>query len=363
MPHQAGPVPAVMAERSTPFIVVDRAVLAHNIERVHAHLAGHGLAVRPHVKTHKCPQIAQLQLSTGASGITVATVGEAEVFAAAGCTDIFIAYPLWLDPDRSRRLRRLADQCRLAIGVDSAIGVAHLRGKLDPRIEVLVEVDSGHHRTGCAPEEAGVVAHAVAELGLRFRGLFTFPGHSYAPGAAAETAREEEDALARASTAVTAAGLTATVISGGSTPSAQLMRGGVLTEARPGVYVFNDAQQWELERCAPEQIALTAYGRVVSSRPGAVVLDTGSKVLASDRPGYVTGYGRLLDHPQARIIQLSEHHAVVQIPAGQEPALGSVVRVVPNHVCTAVNLVDTLTVLNGGSETHQWPVAARGANT
>ena len=133
-------------ERSTPFLVVDRAVLVANIARVHDHLEGVGLSVRPHVKTHKIPQIAQLQLGAGAVGITVATVGEAEVFADAGCTDIFIAFPVWVDADRARRLTRLAGRCRLAIGVESVAGATHLRCKLDPRIEVLVEVDSGHHR-------------------------------------------------------------------------------------------------------------------------------------------------------------------------------------------------------------------------
>ena len=350
-------------ERSTPFLVVDRAVLVANIARVHDHLEGVGLSVRPHVKTHKIPQIAQLQLGAGAVGITVATVGEAEVFADAGCTDIFIAFPVWVDADRARRLTRLAGRCRLAIGVESVAGATHLRCKLDPRIEVMVEVDSGHHRTGCDPREAGEVAAAVVAAGLTFRGVFTFPGHSYAPGAAVGTAKQEAEALAAAVQATQEVALMPSVVSGGATPSVGEMSRGLVTEARPGVYVFNDAQQWELDRCAREHIALTAYGRVISSRPGRIVLDAGSKVLGGDRAAYATGYGRLLDHPRARIVQLSEHHAVVDVPSGQELQLGAVLRVVPNHVCIAVNLVDTLTVVEEDAEVQIWPVAARGANS
>jgi D-serine deaminase-like pyridoxal phosphate-dependent protein len=143
-----------------------------------------------------------------------------------------------------------------------------------------------------------------------------------------------------------------------------------LTEARPGVYVFGDAQQWELGSCPPERIALTARATVVSHAGGRVVLDAGSKILSADRAPYATGYGRLLDHPQARIVQLSEHHAVVDLagdPDGaappEPPALGSVVRVVPNHVCTAVNLVDELLVAHSDRIVDRWPVAARGRNS
>ncbi len=356
-----GPTPTLA--RSTPYLVVDRTIMEDNIARVHGRLDAVGLSVRPHVKTHKSPDIAALQLGAGAVGITVATVGEAEVFAGSGCTDIFIAYPVWVDADRASRLALLTETARVAIGVESVEGAEHLAGKLDPRIEVMVEVDSGHHRTGCEPQHAGDVAAAVVAAGAGFRGLFSFPGHSYAPGAAADVAVAEARALRVAAHACRAVGLVPSVISGGSTPSVAEMSAEILTEARPGVYVFNDAQQWELNRCTREDIALTAYGRVVSRRPGRVVVDTGSKVLGGDRAAYASGYGRLLDHPTARIVQLSEHHAVVEVPHGQDLDLGAVLRVVPNHVCIAVNLVDTLTAVAGNEVAQIWPVAARGANS
>jgi len=133
---------------------------------------------------------------------------------------------------------------------------------------------------------------------------------------------------------------------------------------RPGVYVFNDAQQWELGTCGPEAVALTVAATVVSRRPGRVVLDAGSKALGADRPAWTTGFGRLLDAPAARVVALSEHHATVTWPDGERlPDLGEVLRVVPNHVCAAVNLADELVVAAGGEQVDTWRVAARGANS
>jgi len=153
-------------------------------------------------------------------------------------------------------------------------------------------------------------------------------------------------------------------VSGGSTPSARAADGGALTELRPGVYLFGDAQQWELGTIVPATIALSARATVVSRREGVAVVDAGSKILGADRAVYASGYGRLLDHPDAHITALSEHHATVTFPAGDVvPPLGSVLRVVPNHVCNAVNLVNELVVERDGVEVAVWAVAARGRNT
>jgi D-serine deaminase-like pyridoxal phosphate-dependent protein len=161
-----------------------------------------------------------------------------------------------------------------------------------------------------------------------------------------------------------AAGVDVQVLSGGSTPTAALTKAGSVTEIRPGIYVFGDAQQIELGTCAIEQIALTAASTVVSRAAGRVVLDAGSKVLGADRPAWTTGYGRLADHPDARVSALSEHHATVTWPSTSVlPELGTVLRVVPNHVCSAVNLADELVVVAGGAVVDRWRVAARGANS
>lgn len=347
----------------TPFLAVDTAVLAANIDSMAAHARSLGVALRPHAKTHKSAEVARLQQGAGATGLTVATLTEAEAFAAHGAADLFIAYPLWLDDARGARLRRLAGDVALRVGADSVEGVRRLAGQLaGTSAEVLVEVDSGHHRSGVAPGTAGAVASAAVDAGLPVAGVFTFPGHSYAAGGRRAAAADEQAALAEAAASLSSVGVPARVVSGGSTPSAEYVSGGVLTELRPGVYVFGDAQQWELGTIGPDRIALTAYATVVSHAGGRAVLDAGSKVLGADRAGYATGFGRLLDHPEAGIVILSEHHAVVDLAGAALPPLGSVVRVVPNHVCAAVNLADALVAVTPSGMT-PWPLIARGANS
>lgn len=350
----------------TPSLVVDADLLQRNVTEMASYAATHGLDLRPHAKTHKTLPIADLQRAAGAVGLTVATVAEAEVFAAAGHTDLFVAYPLWLDAARTRRVRELLGRAELTLGVDSADGARRLAAQLGSdaaRVRVRVEVDSGHHRSGVAPAAAGDVADAAAHVGLVVAGVFTFPGHSYSPGVQDDVAGQESDALGRAAAAVRRRGVDEPVVSGGSTPSAGSTKGGVLTELRPGVYVFGDAQQWALGTTTPDRIALTCWATVVSHAAGRAVLDSGSKVIGADRSAWTSGHGRLLDHPDARIVQLPEHHAVVDGFTGPLPPLGSHLRVVPNHVCNAVNLVDQLTVVQDGHVVDTWPVAARGANT
>nr|WP_198946354.1 alanine racemase [Pseudofrankia asymbiotica] len=348
---------------STPALVVDLDVVDDNISRLAAAAAAGGFAVRPHAKTHKSPRLADLQRRAGAVGLTVATIGEAETFAAAGFDDLFIAYPVWADAARAERLRRLADRALVAVGVDS-VPAARRLGAVSAPVEVMIEVDSGHHRSGVAPGAAAEVALAAADAGLRVRGVFTFPGHAYHPDARSQAARDEETALAVAARTVAAAGLTITVLSGGSTPSLAYSRPGTVTELRPGVYVLNDAQQLALGSCTADQIALAAATTVVSApAPDRFVLDAGSKILGADRPAWAPGFGHLPEFPDATVTSLSEHHAVVTVaPGGRVPPIGSTTLLVPNHVCAAVNLVDHLVVTRGGVVAGHWPVTARGAN-
>lgn len=357
----------------TPHLAVDLERMQANIARVADAATARGIALRPHAKTHKTIEIGRMQLAAGAHGLTVATVGEAEVFAAAGLDDLFIAYPLWVDADKAARLSALVSRgAAISVGIDSVEGVARLvHAGLAGRISVRVEVDAGHHRSGCAPVAAGDVASTAVRAGVEVEGVFAFPGHSYAPEARERAAREEAEALTVAAASLRAAGVEPMVISGGSTPSfaASLALDSPVTELRPGVSVFGDAQQWELGSALPEEIALTCHATVVSHAGGRLVLDAGSKMLGPDRAVWATGHGRLLDHPEARIVQLSEHHAVVELPAvaaSDLPALGSVVRVVPNHVCIAVNMVDELVVYGQGGDpapAARWYVAARGRNS
>ena len=342
----------------SPRLVVDLERLQANIQRCAAFARERGFALRPHVKTHKTVEIARLQRDAGASGISVATLGEAEVFVAAGFDDVFVAYPLWTDDDGRRRLAVLSGRAGLRVGFDSLEAARRLVGT---GVVGVVEVDSGHHRSGVSPASAGRLAADAAASGLPVVGVFTFPGHSYSPGGRERAASGEAESLAEAAASLAAAGVEPAVVSGGSTPSLSVTGEG-LTEVRPGVYVFNDAQQWELGSCTPDQIALTCTARTVSLAGGRVVLDSGSKVLGADRPAWASGFGRMLDHPDARIVLLSEHHAVVDAAREALPRLGSRMRVVPNHACNAVNLVDSLDVRAGDEVVAVWPVAARGRN-
>jgi D-serine deaminase-like pyridoxal phosphate-dependent protein len=360
-------------EITTPEVMIDVDVLDRNIARMASATSSRGVTLRPHAKTHKVLEIAAKQLAAGAVGLTVATIGEAEVFAADGITDIFIAYPLWVGVRHAERLRRLAETTRVTVGVDSAESAMFMGRNLGADtagIAVRVELDSGHHRSGVHPDSAVAVASAAANAGLNVTGVFTFPGHSYAPGMPRVAAREEDLVLSRAAANLTSAGFAVAEISGGSTPTALLGGETAVTELRPGVYVFGDAQQLELERCGPEDIALTVASTVVShhhtslGEPGRFIIDAGSKVLGSDRASWATGYGRLLDYPAARIIALSEHHATVQWPQGEAvPERGHRLRVIPNHVCLTMNLVDEVSLVRNGLPSGQWKVAARGRNS
>ena len=340
---------------ATPATLVFADRLENNLAGMAAYAAGCGVALRPHAKTHKCRQIARRQMALGARGLSVATVGEAEMLIGRGgagragpaVEDVFVAYPLWPAGDLITRLGELAGRVQITVGTDSALAAGRL-APLAGRVRVMVEVDCGLGRSGVRPADAARVARAAQSAGLEVNGVFAFPGHSYQPGGAAAAAADEAAALDEAAATLTAAGFANMERSGGSTPSARLARPGALTELRPGVYALNDAQQVELGVASMDEVALMVAATVVSRpAPGRIVLDAGSKVLGPDRPAWASGYGRLADWPAARITGLWEHHAVVAID-GDAPPLGEVIAVVPNHVCTAVNLVPELLVADSG---------------
>lgn len=359
-------MPVTMPE--TPFIAIELGILQNNIARAADAARTAGIALRPHVKTHKMIEIARMQEAAGILGITVATLGEAEVFVAAGFPDVLIAYPLWLTESSAQRLSVLLDQATIRVGIDSvesAERYVRLMGGKAVLLEFLIEVDCGHHRSGVAPGDVVTLARGLRELGLEVSGCFTFPGHSYAPEGRAAAAQDEATALATAQHQLVAAGFTdAHIRSGGSTPSLAEADVFVVTEQRPGVYVFNDAQQLELGSCDWNEIALTVHATVVSLRGSRVIVDAGSKALGADRAPYASGYGRVLNIPDARIVALSEHHATIDFPEGTVlPVLGEILALVPNHVCNTVNLADEAFLFDRGELVDSWNIAARGKNS
>lgn len=348
----------------TPALVVDHDSLIANLDAMAATMESRGVALRPHAKTHKSPDLGKLQLSRGASGLSVATLGEAEVFAGAGITDLFIAYPLYVGRSKADRFRELAKAVDLAVGVDSEDAARALAATGSaPHIRVMVEIDSGQHRTGVDPEAAGPLAAACERLGLVVDGVFTHGGHGYRnPEAPAYAARDEKDALARAVDSLSRSGIEARTVSAGSTPTALGSAGAPVNEERPGTYVFNDRQQLELGSANPSQISLRVAATVVSTAvSGQVVLDAGSKSLSSDRPLWLEGHGVVPELNGAMVVSLSECHGVLRLPNYVDPpAVGTVVSVIPNHVCSVVNLFEQLDVVSNGEVVDRWAVAARG---
>lgn len=347
----------------TPALVVDHDTLLANICSMASRIGAKNVGLRPHAKTHKSPDIAQLQVAHGAVGLTVASIGEAEVFASRGFEDIFIAYPLYLSAPKARRLRALAERVQLSVGVDS-IGAAHMLATSGQgeTVTVLIEVDSGQHRSGLRPEDVADLAAACADLGLDIGGVFTHGGHSYRDASAPiGAAADETTALGLAVEGLAARGITARTVSAGSTPTAVASASGAVTEERPGTYVFNDRQQLALGSATRSNLAVAIAATVVStSVPGQAVVDAGSKSLASDRPDWLVGHGVVPELGDAPVVALSECHGLVQLGDQAPPPIGSVVRVVPNHICTAVNLFDFYEVASEGEIVDRWPVEARG---
>jgi D-serine deaminase-like pyridoxal phosphate-dependent protein len=350
---------------ATPFPLLDRRRLDANIDRMAKVMADRGVALRPHAKTHKCPEVARRQLAAGAVGLTVATLHEAEVFADAGADDLFIAYPVWAGGSTGARLRALHERVSLRVGVDSVEGAACLgdamRAAARP-LEVAVEIDSGLHRTGVPPSRAATVADCARDNGLDVVGVFTHGGHAYLSADDVATAADDEvRALAQAAEALERAGHDVRVVSAGSTPTASRSSRAPVTEERPGTYVFGDRQQVVLGSCQPDEVALVVAATVVSAPSSdTVVLDAGAKALSSDRRPWMDGFGVLPDYPGALVTRLADEHGMVQLrPGSTGPRIGDVVAVIPNHVCPVVNLSPELIVVEDDTVVARWPVGAR----
>ncbi|HSK23091.1 MAG TPA: alanine racemase [Egicoccus sp.] len=360
--------PALPEGLDTPVVVVDLDRVDANIARMQAHLDERGVALRPHAKTHKSPFFATRQLGAGAVGITVATLGEAEVMADANIEDVFVAYPLWAVGDKARRLQDLAGRLRLAVGADAVEGVQQLGRAVagsSARPDVLIEVDSGEGRTGTDADRIVEVARAVTDTGLTLRGVFTHGGHAYrGPDRVAGAAADEGSTLGAALRALRDADFEVAVVSAGSTPTAVASAADPVTEERPGTYVFGDRQQANLGGSDPSTLALAVAATVVStSVPGRCVLDAGAKMLAKDKPDWLAGHGVVPQLPGAVIRSVYDHHAVLDLADDTPPPrVGDVVAVVPNHACPVVNLTDELLLTRAGEVVALLPVLARGRN-
>ncbi len=360
---------SVVTTLDTPAVVADLDRVDARIARMAGLMADRGVALRPHAKTHKSVGFARRQIEAGAVGLTVATIGEAEVFADAGFDDLFIAYPVIAQGPKAARLRALAERCTLSVGADSLVGLESLARAMagaGRSLSVVIEIDTGGSRTGIRPELAGRLARQAEAIGLRSVGAFTHGGHGYAGADARERAGDDEVAgLEAAAAAFRAEDLVPMVLSAGSTPTAGFSARGVVTEERPGMYVFGDRQEAALAGKPFEDAALMIAATVVSLGSGdGFVIDAGAKVLGKDVAPYLQGHGSVLGYPGAVIDRVNDHHGVATLPTGAaRPEVGTVVWVLPNHVCPVVNLVDRYVIASGGQVVDRWPVDARGRNS
>jgi D-serine deaminase-like pyridoxal phosphate-dependent protein len=343
----------------TPVLTVDLDAVERNVARMQAYCEKHGLALRPHIKTHKSPAIARMQLQHGAHGVTCQKLGEAEVMAAAGIGSILVTFPL-VGVRKAERAVELAQIVQLTLVGDSSIVAENLSAafaRAGQVVDFLVECDTGLGRTGVqTPEEAATLARLVDSLpGLRFGGLMTYP-----------TVPESGPWLQAACEAIESGGLHVGCVSGGGGLPTFYSSHEVetITEIRPGTYAYGDRSYFAEGAMMLADCALRVRATVVS-RPteNRAIIDAGSKTLSNDPVDAAdeSGYGLIVEYPQALIYTLSEEHGHVDVKCcADKPAIGEVITILPNHACGTVNLHDEVVIHKNGQHVARWPVTARG---
>ncbi|HMF93833.1 MAG TPA: alanine racemase [Vicinamibacterales bacterium] len=368
-----------LSDLPTPQVLIDHHRARRNIDRVQQLAAVAGMRLRPHAKTHKSPLVARWQIERGAVGLCCAKLGEAEVFVAAGITDIRLPYPV--NPVNAARLIALMDKASISIIVDHlavARGWSDAMRRAGRVLDVLIKVDVGFHRCGIDPDAGGLgFIQSIASLpGLRLRGLLSHAGHAYhasSEAALCAVAQQEAETLTRLRDEAARSGIPLEEVSVGTTPALRFsvqQRG--ITEQRPGNYVYFDRTQVSLGAATLDDCALTVLATVVSKHAGRIILDCGSKTLTNDLARGITpadGYGVVLDGDGASprridetlaVERLSEEHATVRVIGDTRLEPGDRVHVVPNHSCTVSNLVDAVRLVDGDRVIDTLPVAARG---
>ena len=342
----------------TPVPVVDLDRVERNIQKLQTYLDKHGIASRPHIKTHKLPTLAYKQLEAGAVGITCQKISEAAVMAAASIKDIMITYNI-IGTAKVEPLAQLAKQTDLSIAIDNEVAletIAEAATLAERSIKILVEFESGNNRVGVqTPQDALALAQKIAaQEWLEFAGLMTYPCGEQAGTFIAEAKQVFEGT-----------GLEINTVSVGGTPGMwHVHKVEGVTELRAGTYIYNDLNIVGSGAASLDDCALHVHATVVS-RPtdDRAVIDAGSKTLSSDlvKPDYGKGYGLVLKYPEATIYKLNEEHGIIDLSACQnKPEVGEVIRIVPNHICVVTNLHDEVVIHRNGIIESVLPVWARG---
>ena len=365
--------PMHISELDTPSLLLDLDQMEKNIEEIVSFAKQVGVNYRPHIKTHKSIEIAKRQIAMGAVGVTVATVGEAEVMAEAGINDILIAFPI-SGKQKLERVKELLKKSQITIAVDSieqALDLNQFFQDESLRPNVWIKVNCGLNRAGVEPDEEVVeLATFMKEntSALTLTGIFTHAGHAYgasSKGEIAEIAKDEADAVVKSVTLCEKAGINIKHRSIGSTPTFKL--GGAvegITEIRPGNAVFYDMVQVGLGVAKKEQCALTVLAGVFSKKKDRIIIDAGSKTLALDKGAHgiasVVGHGYIKEYPELIIERLSEEHGVIPIKEEIDMKLNEKLTIIPNHACVVANLFDRYVVHRAGKVIAKWKIDARG---
>ena len=357
------PIPIDSELIDTPAVLVDLDVVESNIERMAAYAERAGVALRPHIKTHKSPAMARRQLERGAVGICAAKVSEAQVMVDAGLSDVTIAYPI-LGRAKLERLASFVAGAHVTLVADSEEvleGYRWLARATDSILDVLVEVDTGMHRVGVNPTVVLEMAHAVrATPGLTFRGLLTHAGHAHEASDAEgieSVARQEARILGSLREELEAAKYEVPVVSAGSTLTAPYLGADDgITEIRPGTYIYNDLRTVACWSATPEQIAASALVTIVSTDAQRVTVDAGNKTLTLTREAQY-GFGQVRGRPEILLTHLSEEHGVLNSPS-YRPRVGERLRILPIHVCVWMDLQPEVYGVRGGEIVERIAVSA-----
>ncbi|MGH9971302.1 MAG: alanine racemase [Pyrinomonadaceae bacterium] len=358
----------------TPALVLDVGRVRRNAERIGKRVKDFGARLRPHVKTHKCVEVARIQTAGHSGAVTVSTLAEGRAFAANGFRDITYAVPI--EPGKFKTAIQLARDCdRLNLITDDGQIPAMLNqaaAQAGVILDLFLKVDCGYHRCGVDPvskEAREIPAQIARSPNLRFAGILTHAGHSYhypQPVDRLAIARHERDVMCELAAKLRASGIDVPTVSIGSTPTIALvdhLEG--IDEARPGNYIFFDAFQAAIGSCALDDCALTVLAAVVHRAPGKIVIDAGAIALSKDR-GAVEfdsrcGYGRVLDRDGndlgLTVESLSQEHGQISVSDTdllERLKVGSRVRVLANHSCLSAAQHTHYNVLEGAEIVDRW---------
>ena len=337
----------------TPALVLDLDVLERNIQGMAARCDELGIALRPHTKTHKIPEIAHMQVAAGARGINCQKLGEAEVMARAGLRDIMITYNI-VGPTKVGRLIELARWANMMVTADSDAvveGISHQAGHAGCTIRVLVELDTGGQRTGVqSPQDALALGRRIMDLpGLSLQGIMTYPSMTRAKPFLDETlALFGEN------------GLPTNIISGGGTGHEAISKELGCTETRSGSYIYEGLSRIsKREDLDPARCPLSVLATVVSvPMADRIIIDGGQKTFRA-RP--TNPYGLIVEHPEAVIYGMSVEHGHVDVSGcNHRFRVGEKLSVIPQHAGMTSNLHDEVAGVRDGQVEAIWAIRGRG---